>query len=515
LRRREPPVTIPGPAVPTRSPFLDIRMTTRHALAAALLALAPLAPIAAQDPAVLARIRDEGMRRSQAPALFDHLTTAIGPRLTGSPAFKQSVDWAAQTLRGYGLASVHLEAWPFGRGWTLEGQTAEMTAPRYMPLIAYAEAWSPSTRGTITGKPVYIGELANADSVRAHAAQLKGAIVLATRTQDVFITKDRQQPTEHDQPVPIGAPRANNATGPLARAQLMQTLHDVGAAAVLRPTEGNEGTMFVLGSQRYGPENAVPSLIVSAEQYNLLVRATKSGAPPTLRVNVQTRYHTADTNSYNVVAEIPGTDPRVGDEVVLLGAHIDSWHSATGAADNADAVAELMEAMRILKTTGVRPRRTIRAAIWGGEEQGLLGSKAYAQAHYAGDANAGARAKLSVYLNNDPGTGPIYGWYAEGNAAAKAVLDEWLAPFKDLGARRNVMEKIGNTDHLSFTALGLPGFNTIQDYGEYDTRVHHTNMDFAERVSTEGLTQASTVLAAFAYQAAMREGPFPRAAATP
>ena len=487
---------------------------TRLALLGAALA-APLLAAGAQDAATLARLRDEGMNRSQAPALFDHLTTVIGPRLTGSPAFKQAVDWAAQTMRGYGLANVHLEAWPFGRGWTLEGQTAEMTAPRYMPLIAYAAAWSPSTRGTITGRPVYIGDLANADSVRAHAAAIRGAIVLATKPQELFITKDRLQPTEHDTPVPIGQPRPNNAPGPLPRAALQQTLHDLGAAAVLRPTEGSEGTMFVLGSRTSTPANAVPSLVVSSEQYNLLVRELGDGVRPTLRVEVRARYHTADTSGYNVIGEIPGTDPAVGDEVVLLGAHVDSWHSATGAADNADAVAELLEAMRILKATGVRPRRTIRAAIWGGEEQGLLGSKAYAQAHYAGDANARAREKLYVYLNNDPGTGPIYGWYAEGNAAAKAVLDEWLAPFRDLGARRNVMEKIGNTDHLSFTALGLPGFNTIQDYTEYDTRVHHTNMDFAERVPAEGLKQAATVLASFAYQAATREGAFPRTGTTP
>jgi Zn-dependent M28 family amino/carboxypeptidase len=268
--------------------------------------------------------------------------------------------------------------------------------------------------------------------------------------------------------------------------------------------------MFVLGSRTSTADNSVPSLIMSSEQYNMLVRGIRAGAAVKLRVNVQTRYHTADTNSYNVIAEIPGTDPQIGDEVVLIGAHIDSWHSATGAADNADAVAELMEAMRILKATGLKPRRTIRAAIWGGEEQGLLGSKAYAQAHYAGDANAAARSKLSVYLNNDPGTGPIYGWYAEGNPAAKAVLDEWLTPFKDLGARRNVIEKIGNTDHLSFTALGLPAFNTIQDYAEYDTRVHHTNMDFYERVDANALKQASVVLASFAYSAAMRAGQFPR-----
>ncbi|HEY2379016.1 MAG TPA: M20/M25/M40 family metallo-hydrolase [Gemmatimonadaceae bacterium] len=482
---------------------------------AALLAFAAIASARAQDSVNLARIRDEGMNRSHALELFDHLTTVIGPRLTSSPAFKQSVDWAAQKLRDYGLSNVHLESWPFGRGWTLEGQTAELTAPRYMPLIAYAEAWSPSTNGTVEGKPVYIGDLANVDSVRAHAAAIRGAIILATKPQEVFITRDRMQPTEHDAPVPIGQPRPVNATGPLPRQTMFATLRELGAAAVLRPTEGDEGTMFVLGNRASSPENSVPSLIVSSEQYNLLVRLIHDSSSVRLRVSLRARYETADTNAYNVIAEIPGTDPRLGDEVVLLGAHIDSWHSAQGAADNADAVAELIETMRILKATGVRPRRTIRAAIWGGEEEGLLGSRAYAQRHYAGDVNAKAREKFSLYLNNDPGTGRIYGWYMEGNAAAKTIFDEWLAPLRDLGARRNVMEKIGSTDHLSFIALGLPGFNTIQDYTEYDTRIHHTNMDTFERVDPEALKQASVVLATFAYDAAMREGEFPRVTATP
>ena len=487
----------------------------RYVAALLLCAATHATPAWAQDDATLARIRDEGLNRSQVHVLFNHLTNVIGPRLTGTPAFKQSVDWAAQKFREYGLAGVHLESFPFGRGWTLEAQTVELTSPRYMPLIAYAEAWTPSMAREVVAKPVYIGDYANADSVKAHISELRGAIVLATKPQDFFITKDRLQPTANDQPVPIGAPRANNATGPLARNVLPQMLRDAGAAAVLRPTEGNEGTMFVLGSRLSTADNSVPSLIVSSEQYNMLVNGLRAGAAVKLRVNVQTRYHSADTNSYNVIAEIPGTDPVVGDEVVLLGAHIDSWHSATGAADNADAVAELMEAMRILKASGAKPKRTIRAAIWGGEEQGLLGSRAYAQAHYAGDANAKARDKFSVYLNNDPGTGPIYGWYAEGNAAAKGVFDEWLTPFRDIGARRNIIEKIGNTDHLSFIAVGLPGFNTIQDYAEYDTRVHHTNMDFADRVDATGLKQASVVLASFAYRAAMRDGKFPRAAVTP
>lgn len=490
------------------------RTLSTAALTAALsLTTATLA--GAQDPSALARIRDEGMNRSHVLQLFDHLTTVIGPRLTASPAFKEAVGWSAQRLTEFGLANVHLEAWPFGRGWTLEGQTAELTSPRYMPLLAYAEAWSPPTDSTVTGTPVYVGDLANEDSVRAHASAIRGAIVLATRPQDIFITEDRPQPTTSDQPVRIGQPRPRNATGPMRLGALRQTLHDLGAAAMLRPSEGREGTLFVLGSRAMSPENSVPSLIVSSEQYNLLVRALRDSVPVKVRIGVKAHYYAADTNGYNVIAELPGTDRKLRDQVVLLGAHIDSWHSAAGAADNADAVAELIEAMRILKATGVKPRRTIRAAIWGGEEEGLLGSHAYAQRHYAGAANAKERDGLYVYLNNDPGTGPIYGWYTEGNAAAKAIFDDWLAPLEDIGARRNVLDHIGATDHLSFAALGLPAFNTIQDYAEYDTRIHHTNMDFYERVSPDALKQAAVVLASFAYDAAMRDGAFPRAVTQP
>jgi carboxypeptidase Q len=487
----------------------------RTLVAAAAAMLLCLHTAHAQDAATLARIRDEGMNRSRVVELFNHLTNVIGPRLTGSPAFRQSIDWSVATLQRYGLSNVHAESWPYGPGWTLEKLTLEMVEPRYFPLIGFPEAWTPSMPREITAAPVYIGTLANADAVKARASSLKGAIVLATKPQEAFITKDRLQPADHDEPVPIGAPRPNVPAGPLARATLQPTLRDVGAAVVLRPTEGTDGTMFVLGNRASSPDNSIPSIIVAAEHYNMIVRAVESGVPVKLRVNVQTKYYAADTNGYNVIAELPGTDPRIGDEVVLLGAHIDSWHSATGATDNADAVAELIEAMRILKTLGIAPRRTIRAAIWGGEEEGLLGSRAYVQQHYAGDANAQARDKLSVYLNNDPGTGPIYGWYSEGNAQAKSLFDAWLAPLKDVGGRRNVVEKIGNTDHLSFTALGLPGFNTIQDYVGYDTRMHHTNMDFYERVNPEELKQAAVVLASFAYQAAMRAERFPRGGVVP
>jgi Zn-dependent M28 family amino/carboxypeptidase len=193
----------------------------------------------------------------------------------------------------------------------------------------------------------------------------------------------------------------------------------------------------------------------------------------------------------------------------MMGAHLDSWASATGATDNADAVASLLEAVRILKALGVKPRRTIRVAVWTGEEEGLLGSRAYAAKHYGPD-NEANRKKLSVYFNDDPGTGKIYGWYAQGNSAAKSVFDAWLAPLKDIGAKKNSPESIGSTDHLAFTAMGLPAFNTIQDYTGYDVRTHHTNQDFYERLRPEDLKEASVVLAVFLYEAAMRDGKIPR-----
>lgn len=460
------------------------------------------------DRAAIARIKDEGQNRSQVAATFNHLTNVTGPRLTGSPAFKQAADWATERLKGYGLSAVHQESWPFGRGWALQKLELEMVEPYYFPLISFAEAWSPSTKGELFGAPVYIGDLADTTAVRAQAAKLKGAIVLATATQNEFITKDRLEPSLTDTPVPIGAPPFLNAGGPLGRNQA-RIMREVGAGLVLRPTQGQHGTMFVLGN-RATPDDAAPSVIVASEQYNMIVNALKAGTPVTLRARVDTKYFAADTNGYNVIAEIPGTDPALKDEVVLLGAHLDSWHSATGATDNADASSSLIEAMRILKALGLKPRRTIRMALWGGEEEGLLGSSAYAKAHYAGDANASARDKLAVYLNSDPGSGPIFGWYMEENPEAKAIFDVWLEPLKELGARRNVIAKIGNTDHLSFTALGLPAFNSLQDYVEYDTREHHTNMDFADRVSTADLQENAIVLAAFAWQAAMRDQKIPR-----
>ena len=480
------------------------------ALAIAI-ALAPWAgSLAAQEPLdldMIARIKAEATERSQVVSIFNHLTNVIGPRLTGSPAFLRSAEWSAGRFTGMDLSDVRLESWEFGRGWTLEGLVLEMTAPRYFPLFGYPEAWTPSTAGVLDGEPVYIGDWTE-DDVRTRAAEIRGRVVLASRPQEAFITEDRVQPADADEPVRIGAPRSLRPSSSIDRRALAGLLQEVGAGAVLRPNQGEHGTVFVLG-RRSTADGAAPTVILAAEHYNMIVRLIESGELVRLKVRVDARYHENDTNGYNVLAEIPGVDPELGDEVVMVGAHLDSWHSATGASDNADAVASLLEAARILSALGVQPRRTIRFALWGGEEQGLLGSRYHVSEHF-GDDDVESRAKLSVYFNHDPGTGAIYGWYMEGNAAAKTIFDAWLEPLKEVGARRNVIDRIGSTDHVSFIRAGLPGFNTLQDYVDYDVRTHHTNTDFYERLSEEDLQEAAIVLATFLYHAAMRDEKIPR-----
>jgi hypothetical protein len=432
----------------------------------------------------------------------------IGPRLTGSPALKTAMDYSLIQLKSWGLDNPRLEAWDFGRGWTLDRSFVEMIEPRYAPLIGYPEAWSASTPGELVGTPVYIGNKTQAD-LEKMKGQLKGAIVLSQRLQDSFERVDRKQPTMFDEPVPIGQPRPPAGSSPFITPVAMnKAIFETGAAAIIRPNRGEHGTMFVLG--RDNGEFAMPSIIISAEQYNTLVRMLELGVKLKLRVNVQARFLTGDKNGYNLIAELPGSDLK--DEIVMIGAHLDSWHAGTGAADNADGAAAALEAMRILIAVGAKPRRTIRMALWSGEEEGLFGSQKYVQKYLAGDANTTAREKFYVYFNLDPGTGPIYGWYLENNAAIKPIFDAWLEPLKDIGARKNILQPIGSTDHVSFIrGASVPAFNAVQDYDLYDTRIHHTNMDTFERVKEADLKQCAIVFASFAYQAAMRQEKLPAA----
>jgi carboxypeptidase Q len=482
-------------------------------------------PLAAQntaepfDRAMIAKIRDEGLNHSYAWPMLDTLATVFGPRLTASPAFMRAATWAREHLATWGLASPHLESWPFGRGWELEGFTLDMTAPRFMPMIGYPDAWSPPTQGVITATPIVIAGI-SADSLEKIRGELKGAIVMTQPMMTTFIRQDRVNPTDPNAPpaVPPPArgtgpgrgPAGGRGRGAASEAQrIARILHDAGVGAVLKPSRGEHGTLFV--QTRDAGALAVPTVVVSGEHYNNLMRLLDDQVPAAVRVEIRARYFTADTSGYNVIAELPGTDPALKDQVVMIGGHLDSWHAAEGAMDNADGAVTVLEAMRILKAVGARPRRTIRVALWGGEEEGLFGSKAWVAQHLSGPANAAARDKLSVYFNIDPGYGPVYGFYTEGNEAAKSIFDAWLEPFTDLGARKNVISGIGSTDHLSFIAEGVPGFNPVQDYTNYDVRIHHTNMDTMERMHPDDLKEAAIVFAAFAYNAAMRDAPIPRA----
>jgi hypothetical protein len=480
----------------------------------------------AQSPAVagdtLAKMRKEALENSQAEAMFDMLTVNIGPRLTASPAHKRAAEYMRDRMIAFGLENVHMEPWQFGRGWENTKLTVEMIEPRFLPLIGYADGWAQSTPSEIVATPVFLNGK-KPEEVAAMGDKLKGAIVMSQPMMENFIRKDRPQPSDPNY-VPQSASYATNSTvRPIAAgasflpaapaltpAQAMaKALKDVGAAVHLKPSAGEHGTVFVTG--RDEGAGAVPAITLSGEHYNMIARMLLAGVPVKLQVNSQNKFYDNDGgNAYNVIGEITGSDPAVRDEVVMIGGHLDSWHTGVGATDNADGSTTVVEALRIIKASGLKPRRTIRVALWGGEEQGLLGSRAWVRDHLTGDANKAAREKMDVYLNIDNGTGPIYGWFLQNNELAKPLFDKWLEPLKANGARKNVIENVGSTDHLSFLAVGVPGFNPIQDYTNYDIRTHHTNEDTQERFDPKDLRQSSLMMAAWAFNAAMADQKIPR-----
>jgi hypothetical protein len=471
------------------------------------------------DAAANAKIREEGLKRSKVDGMFTMLVDTIGPRLAGSPEYKRAADYGAEQLRAFGLTNVMIEPFEFSRGWALDKFTIEMVEPRYMPLVGYPEAWSPSTQGEVIAPVAFIaGKTAEETAEKAEAMLAKGALagaaILSQAAVTNFIRVDRVNPTAPGQV--DGPPAAQGgrggrggrgagdpAAGPTPAQRTNTAMRASGAAVWLKPSRGEHGTLFVQAASREFPGDTLPKVVLIGEHYNLLTRLAAQGMTVKVRVNVQAHL-LDDRNSYNVIGEIPGTDPALKDEVIMLGAHLDSWHTATGATDNADGVVALLEAVRILRATGLSPKRTIRVALWGAEEQGLNGSAAYVQKHLAGDANKAARDKLATYFNIDPGNGPIYGWFMENNEAVPPIFDAWMEPFRDLGFRRNVRTGIGSTDHLSFIRAGMMGFNPVQDYENYDVREHHTNVDTFERVVIDDLKQNAIVLASFLYHAANR-----------
>jgi hypothetical protein len=496
------------------------------------------------DSAAIAQIKDEGMNRSKVMELLSYLTDVYGPRLTGSPAYQRAAEWAKNKLEEMGIENAHLEAWgPFGKGWTLNKYYANVIGSQVFPLISYPKAWSPGTDGTVTGDLIYFD--AKTDSaVDTYKGKLKGKFVLLSDPRDIKAHFEPEAERLADSSLlklanaDIPEPRRRRfETSPEQKKRDLVNFHKweliqkEGVLGVLTIGFGDGGNLFVQSAtvpahpdtpftrRTSAYKNNAPKIPVQiqvgAEHYNRLIRMMQKGEKPKLELNLGVSFNKADSVN-NVIAELPGTDSN--DEVVMIGAHFDSWHGGTGATDNATGSAVCMEAMRILKTLGLKPRRTIRIGLWGGEEQGLIGSKEYVTKHFGERSEDSTQTlttkpdyeKFSAYFNNDNGTGRVRGVYMQGNDAVRAIFRAWLKPLQEMGASTLSLSTTGGTDHLSFDAIGLPGFQFIQDEIEYDTRTHHSIMDVYDRVQEEDLKQAAVIMAAFAYNAAMRDELFPR-----
>ena len=546
------------------------------------------------DP--IARIRDEGLNRSQVMKTLLHLTDVNGPRLTGSPNLARANAWTRDTLTGWGLKNAQLEAWgPFGRGWSLQRFSAQVIEPQSISLIATPKAWTPGFADPITAEVMLLEAKTEAD-LEKYRGQLKGKILLAspvrevrarfeppaTRVAESNLLRMANAGPDDVRPNFGGRPATTNsvvttnvarATGSrsntppflLSSRALSLALQEEAALVVTSSSEGDGGTIFVAqasvpapvsrgtnaaaGSNRSSPwaTNApvLPAQVALAvEDYNRLARMIQAGEKLKMEVDLKVKFHGDDLMAYNTIAEIPGSDLK--EEVVMIGAHLDSWHVGTGATDNGAGVAATMEAVRIIQALGLQPRRTIRIGLWTGEEQGLLGSRAYVTKHFGyatnltnsataatgspraesnqtrrprtGSTNSVTRKivkrdgyeNFSAYFNLDNGTGKIRGVYLQNNESARPIFRRWLQPFSDLGAETLTYNNTGGTDHQSFDGIGLPGFQFIQDPIEYWTRTHHSNADVFDRIQAEDLKQASTIMAAFLWNAATMNEKVPR-----
>ena len=514
------------------------RSRARVALLAVCLALT--APLGAQGPSVgdtldydaLYRLRDEGFQRSQVMDTASYLTDVYGPRLTGSPNIKNAADWAVKKLAEWGASNARIEQWPmaFGRGWVNERYSANVVAPTSWPLIGVPKAWTRGTDGPVTGDAVYAPMKSEKD-FETWKGKLKGKIVLPSPVPEVkasfeplakrYTAKDLEDLEALDPKAP-SARRYDTSRFAFVRKRL-QFLTEEGVLAVLEPSRsGDGGTLFV---QQGGAYSATPAdnpfgglypidpptqIVLAVEHYGRLVRTLDKRIPVSVELNVKNTFY-ENQPGFNVLAELPGTDKA--DEVVMLGAHFDSWHGATGATDNGVGSAIMLEALRILKASGVTMRRTVRLGLWGGEEQGLLGSRAYVKQHLADRETMDLKpehGKISAYYNVDNGTGAIRGVYLQGNDAVRPIFEAWMKPFANLGMTTMTSDDTDGTDHLSFDAVGVPGFQFVQDPLEYKTRTHHSNMDTYERLQASDMMKNAVIVASFVYETANREATLPR-----
>ena len=479
-------------------------------------------------------IKKHGLDQSEVMEIASWLTDVYGPRLTGSPMLDKATEWAVDQLKDWGLSNVHLDEWgPFGRGWELNHFEMHMNAPSYVPLIAYPKAWSPSVKGK--GEVVYL-DVKEVEDFEKYRGKLAGKFIMIDTIRNVdewFEGPAKRHDAESllklanaGQPTP--RPRRNRRyPGFSFNREMWKFITSEGPIAVLdRSYKGDLGVVFVSGartgegSARDADAKVVPQATLSVEHYNRIFRMLNKGMKVTLSMEMEASYTNPDGLEHNVIAEIPGTDLK--DEVVMFGAHLDSWHTGTGATDNAAGSSVMMEVARILmetiKESGVKPRRTLRIALWTGEEQGLYGSRKYVGEHFANFPEGSytpqslkpAQKSVSAYYNLDNGTGRVRGIYTQGNDGVVPYFRDWLKPFHDLDANTVTLRNTGGTDHLAFDAVGIPGFQFIQDPVAYSTRTHHSNMDNWDHLVASDLSQAATIIAAFVWNTAQLDEMLPR-----
>jgi len=523
----------------------------RTPIAIALLMLAAAFPLAAESPEnvdlqAVTRIRQEAVQHSQLMQTLSELTDRIGPRLSGSQNLKNANLFVQKQFSDWGLANAHLESFTFGRGWAVDSVSLRMTAPDTAILSGIPKAWTPSTNGVLKGEVVAV-RAKSIEDLDKFKGQLTGKIVLLGEPRDL---KPESEPALHrydeaklkeiaEYSFP-GGPYTDPTGRVWTREELAQRrqfsmalekfLQDEKVAASLEASHGDEGILFVQGTQNYKPgsPDGVLQIVIAAEQFNRMSRLLSRKIPVTVELDVKSHFESPDNGQvFNTIAELPGGDKK--DEIVMIGGHLDSWHAGTGATDNAAGAVVAMEAVRILKALDLKPRRTIRIALWGGEEEGLLGSKAYVKEHFGyvdvpknDDTPSYLRTtplplvlkpgqeKVSAYFNLDNGTGKIRGIYAQENSAIVPIFEKWGQPFRDLGFTTVTLRNTGSTDHVAFDAIGIPGFQFIQDSVEYETRSHHSNMDVYDRAQRDDLIQAAIIMASFLYDAANRDEMLPR-----
>jgi len=490
------------------------------------------------NPAAIDKIKKEGFENSKVMDIAFHLTDISGPRLTASPGFMRAANWAIDELTKMGLKNATLEPWgDFGKGWEQEKCYVAVRSPYYFPVIAQALAWTGSTSGNgeISGEVVLI-KAKDSTEIAQYAGKLKGKIIMQWSGAELkpSFEADGNRFTDEElakMATAVSTPEPNNQRGDadqkareermrqfMQQRKVAEMIGNEQPALILRMNNrGTDGTIFASSGGTYQKDAAVApaTVMLSSDDFLRIQRLLEAGQKVILEADIKTKFYDTDIKGYNVIAEIPGSDPLLKNEIVMLGGHLDSWQTATGATDNAAGCSVMMEAVRILMATGLKPKRTIRIALWSGEEQGLHGSRNYVKNHFA-DVKDGKwdlkpeYEKVSAYYNLDNGTGRIRGIYLQENEMAGEIFKSWLQPFADSGAKTVTINNTGGTDHLAFDGVGIPGFQFIQDEVEYNTRTHHTNMDTYDHLVAADLKQASVIVASFVYNTAQRSDKIPR-----